>query len=93
MIVWKFAIERSGKSSKTERLRYNYRKCNYIKMNEELEAVDWELLFQDCSVNECYEIFVNIYESLCEKYIPKLDENIRKNAKWMTVKIKQDINS
>ena len=31
-------------------------------------------------------------ESLCEKYIPKLDENIRKNAKWMTVKIKQDIN-
>ena len=46
-------------------------KGNYQDMNNELCMFDWDAQFEDMSVDECYEKFLEILGVLVSKYVPK----------------------
>ena len=48
--------------------------------------IDWETLFENKSVLEMYEIFMDICLALIEEYVPKMKNKSSKSLKpkWMT---------
>jgi hypothetical protein len=44
-------------------------------------------MFGQCDVNTCYEIFLNVYENACAKYVPRTKSRPVKRDKWITAEI------
>jgi hypothetical protein len=91
VIAWKYAIEERFSVEGSRRKRLNVRRGDYLGMNEELNNIEWENVFEGKGVNECYNIFLSIYEGASNKFIPVFKEMSRKEAKWMTPDIKDQI--
>ena len=56
-------------------------------LNEALETETWEEVYDELNVNESYEIFIQKFESLIEKFCPVHVQNVydKRNRKpWMT---------
>ena len=47
-----------------------WHKGNYSAISEELMSVCWDSLFEGESVDSSYEIFLNMYQELVERYVP-----------------------
>ena len=74
--------------------KINYFKGNYDEMRSELAKVDWRNLFIGKSIAEMWDIFLNIYKEMVDKYIPtnKFNPNQRKfKPKWLTKYAKDKI--
>ena len=55
---------------KVEKMRFNYKKGNYVEISDSIFRVDWEKEFKDLNTNEQYELWAKIYSDLCNKHIP-----------------------
>ena len=67
--------------------KINYVKGEYGKMREELVKVDWYVLMEGKSTTEMWDIFLNKYKDLVNRYVPKLHFSTRRNKidpKWLT---------
>lgn len=47
-----------------------YSKGDYATFNNEMTQINWDTTFQKKSVNECWDILLNTYHKLLEKYVP-----------------------
>ena len=50
----------------------NYVKGEYGKMREELAKVNWYALMEGKSITEMWDIFLDKYKDLVNRYVPKL---------------------
>ncbi len=69
VLKWKFDVENIDKKFYDK--KYFFKKGNYVYMNQDLSKVDWNNKFRDRTVNDCYDILLEIYHNLCDQYIPK----------------------
>ena len=58
------------KSRVVQKSRRLYHKGDYKKIIEELDSIDWNVEFENKSVQECWDIFRTKLEALIEKHIP-----------------------
>ena len=77
----------------SKKIKFLYNKGNYKELDLYFKSINWVLEFEGCDVDVCYEKWLKIYESGCEKFIPKLkiDNNNSRNNKfspWMTKELK-----
>jgi hypothetical protein len=91
VITWKYAVEKEVSGIGENRKKLNFKKGNYEGINIEFNSVDWVQVFHEKGVNECYEIFLDKYESVCEKFIPVCKKRKRKEAKWMTDELRVQV--
>ena len=67
-----------------ERSSFNFSKGDYVRLSDELEAIDWTSLLAGKEINECYSIFTKEYEIACNLWIPKMNRLTRKvQPPWM----------
>ncbi|XP_065654875.1 uncharacterized protein LOC136081485 [Hydra vulgaris] len=73
ILSWKYFVKNTTKNEMSNfgKSGFNYKLGNYTVIKKAVNENDWESLFGKISINECYEIFLNIYSELCNKYIPK----------------------
>ncbi len=76
--------------------KLNYRKGNYLKINEYLKRIDWVTLFHDKDMNEIYSIFVDTCLTTARTFIPEYRVNTYKSKKlwmnneiWSAIKLKR----
>ena len=73
--------------SKTEpKMRRAYYKGDYVKIIEKLNEINWSEKFMGKSVQECWNIFKEIYNKLVNEYIPLISPK-EYNEPWMNEKI------
>ena len=58
-------------------------KGNYQDMNDELCMFDWDAEFDDMSVEECFERFLEILGILVSKYVPIRESDCSKKPSWL----------
>lgn len=65
--------------------RFKYPLGDYVGMNTALQRIDWSAELTCLTIDEAYNKFCNIYNCLCDEFIPKGNANPRNNKKpWMT---------
>jgi hypothetical protein len=69
MVSCNLNVEAKGNS--TSRTSYKYDKGNYTRMAEDLELTNWEKQFDNKDTQECWDIFQNRLQELCNKWIPQ----------------------
>ena len=95
ILKYSFSYEKSSHLIKTsKKIKFLYNKGNYNELDLYFKSINWVQEFEGCEVNLCYEKWLKIYESGCEKFIPKLqlDNNNTRNHKcspWMTKELKR----
>jgi len=57
---------------------YLYSKGNFEEMDQEIMSIDWSSKLGSRNINENFERFKTIYESLIETYVPHNDQARRK---------------
>ena len=55
----------------SERIAYNYAKGDYISIKTEMATIEWVNLMQHLTVEDSWNEFKEILNTLKEKYIPK----------------------
>ena len=50
---------------------FDYRKCNYNDMDNNLQSEDWDALFLDNNVNETSAIFIEVSDNAVSKFVPR----------------------
>ena len=45
-------------------------KGNYSSINQHLHGLDWDLMFEDLEIEECYEMFKLTLTSLQDRFVP-----------------------
>ena len=88
----------NGKTQRTvfKPNKLNYRKGNYLKINEYLKRIDWVTLFHDMDMNEIYSIFVDTCLITARTFIPEFRVNTHEfkkpwmnNEIWTAIKLKR----
>ncbi len=73
------------RAPKFERTKLWLSKGDYVKISNEIDAIDWPLLFDNKSVDECNELFLREYDRVCKLCIPASSKLERKvQPPWMT---------
>ena len=71
--------------------RFNYYKGDYTAMEEKLSNINWELLLEDKTAEEAWEIFASEITKLKLEHIPKRSTKIRKSQPWINRNVKESI--
>jgi hypothetical protein len=68
-----------------------YNKGNFLDFSLFLNKINWELTFSNLHIDECYEIFLKIYNEGCRRFIPTkiLNKHNSTNSAWMTRDLKR----
>ncbi|RNA25702.1 RNA-directed DNA polymerase from mobile element jockey-like, partial [Brachionus plicatilis] len=75
----------SSKTSKYGSTRFNYTKGKYSELRMALSLINWEAELDTHNINEAYDRFIQIYNCLCSKHIPKSRNTVRNfKLPWMT---------
>ena len=53
-------------------------------MQAGFESVDWDKVFSDKAVDDCYTTFLEVYNNLCEKYVPLRIARKPRLAPWLS---------
>jgi hypothetical protein len=70
--------------------KHAYNKGKYEELEKYFNSFDWENVFQNLTVNECYTKWLEIYETGCKTYIPMSNADSRKrNTPWFNSEIKK----
>ena len=57
-------------------------RSDFLSISRELGDIEWEFLFTNLSVNDCYSVFLEILTELIEMYVPVKPEN--PSPKWLS---------
>ncbi len=91
-ITWRLELKTKQNISQFRRSSFCYGKGNYVSMCCEVFNADWAGLLEGLTVNEAYEKFVNIYNNLCEKWIPKVrHKKDGRNPPWLNSELRSMI--
>ena len=70
-------------SYKLAREIFLFYKGDYRSIRDELETVNWDILFQHRSVDSCWEVFRDKLVELQAKFIPTAKKSERSKPQWM----------
>ena len=67
-----------------------YNKGNFNEFNAFLNQINWESIFSNLNIDECYETFLKIYNEGCRRFIPTkiFKKDKFTNSAWMTRDLK-----
>ncbi|RNA01975.1 RNA-directed DNA polymerase from mobile element jockey-like, partial [Brachionus plicatilis] len=75
----------SSKTSEYGSTRFNYTRGKYSELRMALSLINWEVELDTHNINEAYDRFIQIYNCLCSKHIPKSRNTVRNfKLPWMT---------
>ena len=60
------------KKKMSRRYTFNFKKANWINLNNDLFRVDWDSLLNYNDIHSSWECFKTKFLSICEKHIPKI---------------------
>ena len=80
VVIGDFVCE--WKSRVVQKPRRLYQKGDYNKINERLNQINWDVEFENKTVQECWTIFKNILEALVEEHVP-MSQPKDHNEPWM----------
>ena len=91
-LTWNYQLAKPLKKSKISSVKFLHKKGQYIKINEMFNEINWTSLFQNISVDYCYQIFQEKYNEACEKFIPKkANSQNKQRAPWMNKELMRNI--
>ena len=91
-LTWNYQLAKPLKKSKISSVKFLHKKGQYIKINEMFNEINWTSLFQNISVDHCYQIFQEKYNEACEKFIPKkANSQNKQRAPWMNKELMRNI--
>ena len=61
---------------------YNFKKADWTKLNLEFSTLPWHSLLANADAEICWQNFKSIFESTCDKHIPKLTINDGFKPPW-----------
>ena len=68
---------------------FNYNSGDYVSFNNYICKQNWTALSAGKCINDSYDIFINLYKSACENFIPKLSDRARKKySPWINKDIR-----
>ena len=72
----------------------NYTKGDYKSLNEFFDLLQdsWVSMFKNRNIDECLNIFMNIYTMGVHKYIPLINHNSKNQLSWQSNELKKLIN-
>lgn len=68
----------------SQRLRYNYRKCNYQDIKKDLANVDWSSIMDEPDINVAVDVFYTSVSELIDKHMPLISKSNDKYPSWYT---------
>ena len=71
---------------------YNYWRGNYLVMCQELDEIDWEILFSNNSIDENWNLFKERVLSVVSKHVPEISKKVPTNKPpWWTNRLAKAI--
>ncbi|KAJ8018258.1 LINE-1 reverse transcriptase-like [Holothuria leucospilota] len=87
-ITWNCIITRGlGQRSKFE--LYDWKKANWEIMINDYKDSDWNELFRNKTVEEMWQIWLNMYKEHVKKHVPQISPKRKLKPKWMTNEVKR----
>jgi hypothetical protein len=84
-LTWEFLLANKVQQTTRElQANFLYKKGDYLGMEEEFDKVDWNTLFERKDAEECYKLFLEIYSTMRERFIPVYKSTGISRPKWMT---------
>ena len=81
-ITFKILYDLPSTPDDTSACRYNFKKANWVGINDSLSATDWNEIFHTCSVEDLWDKFHSYLTALIEKFVPKIDPGQTKQHKY-----------
>lgn len=50
--------------------QFNYNSCDFDALNSSLLNVNWQIIFGNNSLNDSYELFLEVFLGICDQHIP-----------------------
>ena len=72
-VVFDFLAVESACRDREVKSRYKWYGGDFSAMNDELAVVDWDSMFYDLSVEDCYSLFCNTLSRLVATYVPVME--------------------
>ena len=66
-----------------EQTRENWKNANIEQMNMDINAVNWEVSFDELNTEECWNIFTEFLDHLLQKHVPKMQQPKSKQPPWL----------
>jgi len=73
------------------RVIYNYHKADFVKINSDLNEINWDDRFSNKNVESMWNVLITELIQVRDKYVPIKKMMKGKCPKWMKNKIKRDI--
>jgi hypothetical protein len=71
------------------RIVFDYKRADFEGLSRHMDGINWIKCFEGQSVQQMYDAFVVSLSSACNKYVPKIDLDMRrKTAPWLNVYLK-----
>ena len=88
-LCWSFKTKSPLTTVATSSTKFNYNSGDYVSFNNYICKQNWTTLFTGKCINDSYDIFINLYKSACENFIPKLSDRARKKySPWINKDIR-----
>ncbi|CAF0984934.1 unnamed protein product [Brachionus calyciflorus] len=87
-LSWCYDLELSDTAKDNFRVsKYNYLRGDYNSMSQFKQNINWIKFFEGSDINQMYTKFLKLYDSVCEKFIPKF-KKVKKDKPWMNKNLK-----
>ena len=73
-VVFSYLAMESECAIRGEVSKYLWYKGDYSSMNEELAVVDWDSMFSNRTVEDCYSLFCSTISRLVQLYVPLVEQ-------------------
>lgn len=71
------------------RIVFDYKRADFEGLSRHMNGINWLKCFEGQSVQQMYDAFLISLSSACNKYVPKIDLDMRrKTAPWLNVYLK-----
>lgn len=67
--------------------KLNFFKADYISINSSLEAIDWNLLFQNLGINEAVDIYYSTINTIIKRHTPTTTSTSNQYPIWYSRKL------
>ena len=92
-LTWKYSLKNAGSvlNGKYRKMKFNFKKANYDGMRSYLGNINWSEIYEGKNVGFCYSNFLEIYNTACDKFIPKqkFDHNLRRKPPWLSKELRK----
>lgn len=93
VLTWNYELKCSISEVKSNfnSIPFNYRRANFNSISDFIKNVDWGKHFENLTVEQMYDSFLNFYRDCCESFIPRKQCTMRINKPWINSVLKSKI--